>query len=95
MFGCPTSLQVGDIEISPGLAANLSAKALQVSMDETVKLYGNKPVSELTVRLYFEGRLKYNYPLFIPGGRVNFNASTFSGTATNYETNAFGNGNCY
>ncbi len=94
LFGCPSSLQIGDVEISPGLAATLSAKALQVSMDETVKLYGNKPVSELTVRLYFEQRLKHNYPLFIPGGRVNFNASTYTGTATNYVTNAFGNGSC-
>lgn len=94
LFGAPTNLQIGNTTISSGIAATLSAKALQESMAETVHMYGNKPVSEMTVRLYFEERLKHNYPLFIPGGRVNFNASSYTGIPTNYETNAFGTGNC-
>ena len=94
LFGAPTNLTVGNTDISAGLAATLSAQAVAVSMSETVSMYGNKPVSELTVRLYFEERLRHNYPLFIPGGRVNFNASGFSGTPTNYQTNMFGTGNC-
>ncbi len=94
LFGVPTNIQIGNTDISSGLAATLSAKAIDVSMSETVKMYGNQPVTELTVRLYFEERLKHNYPLFIPGGRVNFNAATFSGTPTNYITNMFGTGNC-
>ena len=94
LFGTPTNISVGNTEISAGLAATLSAKAVEVSMSETVRLYGNKAVSELTVRLYFEERLKYNYPLYIPGGRVNFNASGFTGTPTDYKTNMFGTGNC-
>lgn len=94
LFGAPTNLAVGNTDISAGLAATLSAKAVEASMSETVSMYGNKPVSELTVRLYFEERLKHNYPLFIPGGRVNFNASAFSGIPTDYKTNLFGTGNC-
>jgi len=94
LFGAPTNLSVGNTDISAGLAATLSAKAVETSMSETVSMYGNKPVSELTVRLYFEDRLKHNYPLYIPGGRVNFNASGFSGTPTDYKTNMFGTGNC-
>jgi hypothetical protein len=94
LFGAPTNLAVGNTDISAGLAATLSAQAVAVSMSETVSMYGNKPVSELTVRVYFEERLKHNYPLFIPGGRVNFNAAGFSGTPTNYQTNMFGTGNC-
>lgn len=94
LFGAPTNLAIGNTDISAGLAATLSAKAVEASMSETVSMYGNKPVSELTVRLYFEERLRHNYPLFIPGGRVNFNASGFSGTPTNYQTNMFGTGNC-
>jgi hypothetical protein len=94
LFGAPTNLAVGNTTISAGLAATLSAQAVEISMKETVAVYGNKPVSELTVRLYFEQRLKYNYPLFIPGGRVNFNASTFIGTPSYYKTNMFGTGDC-
>ncbi|PJJ09945.1 hypothetical protein CLU83_3328 [Flavobacterium sp. 1] len=94
LFGVPTNLSIGNTTIGPGLAATLSAKAVEVSMSETVSMYGNKPVSALTVRLYFEERLKYNYPLFIPGGRVNFNSSSFSVTPTQYKTNMFGTGNC-
>lgn len=94
LFGAPTNLAIGNTDISAGLASTLSAKAIEASMSETVSMYGNKPVSELTVRLYFEERLRHNYPLFIPGGRVNFNASGFSGTPSNYKTNMFGTGNC-
>lgn len=94
LFGTPTNISIGNTDISPGLAATLSAKALEISMSETVRMYGNKPVTELTVRLYFEERLKHNYPLFIPGGRVNFNASTFRGMPTEYQTNLFNTGNC-
>lgn len=43
--------------------------------------------------LYFQERLKHNYPLYIPGGRVNFNA-TENIVATEYKTNPFTAGNC-
>jgi hypothetical protein len=94
LFGCPITLYVGNTYISPGIAANTSAQALKISMNETVKKFGNKPVSGMIIETYFKQRLKYNYPLFIPGGRVNFNANNFSVIPTQYQTNAFGTGDC-
>lgn len=76
------------------MAAELSAKALQISMSETVSLCGKQTVNELTVRTYFESRLKANYPLIIPGGRVNFNALTFAGIPTQYQTTLIGTDKC-
>jgi hypothetical protein len=76
------------------MAATLSAQALNESIKETVKHYGNKNVSEMIVRLYFEQRLKHNYPLYIPGGRVQLHPQNFSVIPTQYKTNAFGTGNC-
>ncbi len=81
-------------DISNGLAAELSAQALKISMNETVKLYGNKPATELQVKLYFEERLKHNYPIITNGGRVNFNPMSFSVIPTEYKTAFFGTGNC-
>jgi hypothetical protein len=76
------------------MAASLSAQALYKSMNETVKIYGNKLVSELIVTSFFMNRLKHNYPLFIPGGRVNFNSTSINITPTQYQTNLFGTGDC-
>lgn len=94
LFGCPTNLTVGNTSITPGMAAELSARALKISMDETRNVYAKQPVDDLTVRLYFEERLRSNYPLLIPGGRVNFNASTFVGIPTQYQTSFLGTDNC-
>lgn len=93
LFGCPINLSIGDTYISHGLAANVSAQALEQSMDETVKKFGNKSVTSMVVELYFKQRLKHNYPLFIPGARVNFNPSSYSVTPTPYQS-SFGNGDC-
>lgn len=87
-------MTVGNTQISSGMAAELSAEALRISMSETVNLYGRQVIDELTVRTYFESRLKANYPLIIPGGRVNFNALTFSGTPTQYQTTLIGTDSC-
>lgn len=94
LFGCPINLSVGNTNLSPGLAASTSAQALEQAMDETVKKFGNKPVSGMIVDMYFKQRLKHNYPLYIPGGRVNFNSNNFTVTPTQYRTSFFGNGNC-
>lgn len=94
LFGVPRHLSIGGATISPGLAAWLSAKALRISMNETVKKYGNKPVTYMIVDLYFEQRLKHNYPLVTSGGRVNIHPTTISVTPTPYQTNAFGIGDC-
>jgi hypothetical protein len=63
-------------------------------MDEVVKKYGKKVVSETQVRIYFEQRLKHNYPIITNGGRVTFNPMTLPVIPTNYQTNLFGTGNC-
>ncbi len=94
LFGCPRSLLIGNTTITSGMAASLSAQALYKSMNETVKIYGNKLVSELIVTSFFMNRLKHNYPLFIPGGRVNFNSTSINITPTQYQTNLFGTGDC-
>nr|WP_294923641.1 hypothetical protein [uncultured Flavobacterium sp.] len=92
-FGTPTNIQIGNTDITPGLAANASARALQKSMQDVVDRYGHTRTSDLTVSLYFQERLKHNYPLYIPGARVNFNA-TENIVATEYKTNTLTAGNC-
>lgn len=94
LFGCPKVLSVGNTFISPGNAASSSAVALKQSMNETVRKYGAKPVTALMVQLDFESRLKRIYPLHIPGGRVQIHPQTYSVVPTQYQTTAFGTGNC-
>jgi hypothetical protein len=92
-FGTPLNVKVGNTNITPGIAANTSARALQRAMQDVIDRYGHTRESELTVRLYFEERLKHNYPLYIYGGRVNFNA-TNNGRVTDYKTNSIAGGDC-
>ncbi len=92
LFGMPTNMVVGG-NISPGMAAELSAEAIKVSMDETVDRYGGKYVSQLIVTNYFRERLIENYQMMTNGGRVNFN-STSNITPTEYKTTLFGTGDC-
>lgn len=92
-FGAPTNVKVGNTDLTPGVAANLSARALQRSMQDVIDKYGGTRVSELTIDLYFKERLIHNYPLYIPGGRANFNA-TDNIVATNYKTNLITGGDC-
>ena len=92
-FGVPTNIQVGNTDINPGIAANTSARALQKAMQDVVDKYGRTRSEELTVRLYFEERLKYNYPLYLPGARVNFNAND-NIPATEYKANIWTAGDC-
>ncbi len=87
LFGCPRNLAVGNTTISASMAAIASAHALGVSMSETARKYGNKPVSDNIVNLYFQSRLRYNYSLFLPGGRVNINPTNYSVTPTPYISN--------
>lgn len=84
-FGSPTNLQKGGANLTAGMVATLSARALQTSIQEVVDRYGAKNVSEMVVDQYFRDRLVYNYPLFINGGRANFN-STDNLPATDYKT---------
>jgi hypothetical protein len=92
-FGAPTNIKIGNTNITPGIAANLSARALQQSMKDVISKYGATDVSDLILDRYFRERLAYNYPLYVPGGRVNFN-STENLPAVNYKTNTFTAGDC-
>lgn len=62
-------------------------------MQDVIDKYGSSRTSDLTLRLYFQERLKHNYPFYIPGGRGNFNA-TENIVATEYKTNPFTARNC-
>ncbi|MFB9107047.1 hypothetical protein [Flavobacterium gyeonganense] len=92
-FGTPTNVQMGNTNITPGIAANVSARVLQKSMQEVVDKYGGTNVSDLILDLYFKERLVHNYPLSVPGGRVKFNP-TENIPATDYKTNTWTAGNC-
>jgi hypothetical protein len=92
-FGTPTNLQIGNTNITAGIAATTSAKVLQKSMQEVIDKYGGSNVSDLILDQYFKERLMHNYPLSVPGGRVQFN-STSKIPATDYKTNLFTPGDC-
>ena len=92
-FGVPTNLRIGDTDISPGIAATISARAISASIHEVVARYGNKYVSELTVSLYFQERVKDNFDLYLRGSRVNFN-STADLASTNYKSTMLYPDNC-
>lgn len=96
LFEAPRTLQVGGTNISPGAAASMAAYALLISMKETVAKYGNKNVSEMMVKMYFEERLKHNFPMILPGARVNTHPQNYTVSPTQYQTNAsnMSVGNC-
>ncbi|MEY8863149.1 hypothetical protein [Tenacibaculum singaporense] len=93
LFGMPFNLQNGGY-VSPSIAAEISADVLQVTMSQIAQKYGNKAVSETNVDLAFRDLLKKNYNDYIPGGRIQFNATNYIGTATEYKTSWPGTGNC-
>lgn len=73
----------------------MSAQALEISMDETKHYFKDKyNISEMQIRIYFEDRLKYNYPIMTGGGRINFGRNDYNLKATRYQTEFFGTGNC-
>lgn len=92
-FGMPKEHSVGGTPISAGMAAELSAKALQTTIREVVAKYGRVKVSEMIVEQYFKERLLYNYPLITSGGRVNWTA-TENLPVTDYETTFMLPDNC-
>lgn len=94
LFGMPKNIQIGNTNVTAGVAATVSANILALSMRETVAKYGNKPVSGLIVDLYFESRLKHNFQNSVPGGRVNMHPQNYTVPPTQYQTNAQGTGNC-
>ncbi|GAA3776451.1 hypothetical protein [Flavobacterium ginsengiterrae] len=92
-FGMPINYNKGNGVITSGVAATVSARILQLAMDETVAKFGKTETSELTVRLYFQDKLIKEYQEYTNGGKVNFN-STSNIPATQYKTNLLSSGNC-
>ena len=92
-FGMPINYNKGNGSVTVGVVATVSARILQLAMDETVSKFGRTTASELTVRLYFQEKLMKEYRDYTNGGIVNFNA-TSSIPATQYKTNTLSSGNC-
>ncbi|WP_035644377.1 hypothetical protein [Flavobacterium sp. ASV13] len=92
-FGMPVNFNKGNGDVTAGVAATVSARVLQLAMDETVARFGKTEVSEMTVRLYFQEQLINEYRKYTNGGIVNFN-STSNIPATQYKTNPTSSGNC-
>ena len=93
-FGAPRNLALGG-DISPGVAAEASARALNDAMWDTFQRYKNDPsATSWQAQIFFEERLKYHYPLRIPGGRINIHPTKITGTVTQYKTTTFFNDNC-
>ncbi len=92
-FGMPINFNKGNVDVTPGVAATVSAMVLQLAMDKTVTKYGKTDASELTVSLYFQEQLINEYREYTNGGKVNFN-STSNIKATEYKTKTLGTGNC-
>ncbi|WP_268846562.1 hypothetical protein [Flavobacterium aestivum] len=92
-FGMPINFNKGNGDVTSGVAATVSARVLQLAMDETIAKFGKTEVSELTVKLYFQEQLIKEYRDYTNGGIVNFN-STSNLTATQYKTNPLSSGNC-
>ncbi|TCN57392.1 hypothetical protein D0809_12510 [Flavobacterium circumlabens] len=93
LFGTPTNVKVGNTNITAGLAANASAKVLHDTMDEVNAKYARTSVSDVIVDQYFRTQLTKNYPLSIPGGRVQFNSTTTL-PATDYKTTFLFSADC-
>ncbi|CAI2766694.1 hypothetical protein [Flavobacterium collinsii] len=92
-FGMPINYNKGNGDVISGVAATVSAKVLQLVMDDVVKKYGRTEASEVTVSMYFRQKLIDEYREYTNGGIVNFN-STSNIKATEYKTSLFGTGNC-
>lgn len=85
LFGVPTNLSNGG-NLGAGTAADISARALAQAMHKTVQKYHRTQTEGYQVDIAFKDFLKSEYPKYIPGGRVNFNPTSYSVIPTNYVT---------
>ncbi len=74
LFTVPTMLDVGKTPISREIAAEETARIIQSVIWDTVKKFLGTNSAEMYIKQYFERRLKAEYPMGIPGARVNFNS---------------------
>jgi len=83
LFGMPTET-IAYGSTTPGEAANLSAHALSISINETVNQFAHTVIGDIQLRYNFMKILKYNFALMTNGGRVNFNATVPPNTPVTY-----------
>lgn len=86
LFGAPSNLANGG-DVSAGIAAEISAKALNAAIYFTVKKFDNIFANETEVDIYFKNKLKEEFDAHYPGGRVQFNSTT-NLRPTQYQTYA-------
>ena len=82
LFGLPANLKVGDTDISAELAAEMTATVVDRVMSKTSKKFARTTASPMQVEQYFRAELKREYSMYLPGGRVQFNAMNFKGKPT-------------
>ncbi len=94
LFTVATYLASTNISITPGQAAHLSAMALHISMKETAAEFVSLPSTEMMARIFFRSRSIHNHRIVTLGGTVNFNATNYSVSPTQYNARMSGIGNC-
>jgi hypothetical protein len=86
LFGVPSNLFNGG-GITSGIAAEISARALNSAIHATVQEFRFSHVSETAVDIFFREKLKQEFESHFPGGRAQFNSSTMI-PPTQYQTYA-------
>jgi hypothetical protein len=84
-FSMPAILTIEGREIDNKMAAEVTANAVHNVMQETADLFARTEASTMQVEQYFREQLRRQYPIYIPGGRVNFNSMNYQGTPTQFE----------
>lgn len=94
-FGMPRKFK-NDTKIPPGLAAEISARAINHAIDDTLSKYSSLVLNSTDIiRSYFQDRLKLHFKDYSNGGRINFNDMSSINKATQYITYGFFKDNCY
>lgn len=93
VFGVPTNLTFGG-DLDGNSAAEATANAVNSVMSEISREYAGTSASESQVTLAFRQRLTDTFSDYVPGGRVNFNATNYNVAPTQYKTKFFGTGSC-
>ncbi|MNQ59394.1 hypothetical protein D3C85_736330 [compost metagenome] len=92
-FQMPTNTLVGNTYISPGAAASVTAKAIDMAMRQTKDYYKAVPATELMVDQFFKKALKDNFELMAPGSRFVLNPVN-TVPPTEYQNNWFFPSDC-
>lgn len=92
-FQMPTNTLVGNTNITPGTAASVTAKAIDMAMKQTKDYYKAVPATELMVTQFFKKALKDTFELMTPGSRLQINPIR-TVPPTEYKSNWFFPDNC-